>query len=147
MPRRATDVLNRYRVDDNECWLWTGNLSSQGYGRAPSGQRGKHLFAHRVMYEAHVGRIPQGMELDHLCRVRACVNPDHLEPVTHAENVRRGQSGQKWREKTHCPSGHPYDEANTKWYQGRRYCRACRLIDSRRYKAAKRAATTREAAA
>lgn len=129
MPRKATNVLERFEVDDNDCWIWTGKLSTAGYARAPGGRRGYHIQASRLMYEALVGPIPEDLELDHLCRVRSCVNPDHLEPVTHAENVRRGDGGRVWREKTHCPSGHPYDEQNTKWYQGRRYCRACHLIN------------------
>jgi hypothetical protein len=72
------------------CWLWLGSLRS-GYGRFSL--NGKTCEAHRVSYEHLVGPIPQGMMIDHLCRTRCCINPDHLEPVTNAENIRRGQAG------------------------------------------------------
>ena len=81
--------------------------------------------AHRVSWELLVGPIPEGLELDHLCRNHGCVNPDHLEPVTHAVNVRRGRGGTSWAQKKHCPQGHPYDDANTYLYRGRRSCREC----------------------
>ena len=80
------------------CWLWLGSLTWQGYGRFKAGEfraNGTQRFvrAHRFSYELLVAPIPEGEELDHLCSVRSCVNPAHLEPVTHAENVRRGLSG------------------------------------------------------
>lgn len=79
------------RVEDG-CWLWTASLTGDGYGRISLGGKfGPMGLAHRVAYELLVGPIPEGLELDHLCRVRRCVNPEHLEPVTHAENVRRAQ--------------------------------------------------------
>jgi hypothetical protein len=83
-----------------------------------------------------MGAVPEGLELDHLCRVRGCVNPKHLEPVTHRENLMRGESWSAVNaRKTHCPEGHPYDETNT--YidgKGRRRCRECaRAYDLRRY--------------
>jgi hypothetical protein len=103
------------------CWLWTATLNNQGYG-----EFGSLGLAHRFAYELLVGPIPEGLTLDHLCRQPACVRPDHLEPVTHRENVRRGEgwSGRNAR-KTHCPQGHAYDEANTRWYHNQRNCRAC----------------------
>lgn len=95
----------------NGCWLWTGTLDSSGYGRF-AGNKQKHS-AHRFSYEIAIGPIPKALTLDHLCRVRACVNPTHLEPVTNRENVLRGigLSAANAR-KTHCPKGHPYSGEN-----------------------------------
>ena len=73
---------------DTDCWLWQGELNRNGYGRV--WVQGKRLMAHRVIYEAIIGPIPEGMVLDHLCRNRACCNPQHLEPVTVRENTHRG---------------------------------------------------------
>ncbi|MEU7240240.1 HNH endonuclease signature motif containing protein [Streptomyces sparsogenes] len=84
-------------------------------------------MAHRFAYETLVGPIPEHLQLDHLCRVRHCVNPDHLEPVSSRENTRRGrsQAGINGR-KTHCQKGHPFDSANTYVWKGSRACRTCR---------------------
>lgn len=71
------------------CWIYTGHLNDRGYGRVNPGRRGGSDLAHVVVYVAWVGPIPQGLELDHLCQVHRCVRPDHMEPVTHAENMRR----------------------------------------------------------
>lgn len=112
----------RYVNKTDDCWLWTGFINSTGYAKfgTPS------LYAHRVAYELVVGPIPAGLELDHLCRTRHCVRPSHLEPVTHRENVLRGNglAAQQAR-KTHCPKGHLYNEANTRWYGNRRICKQC----------------------
>ena len=107
----------------DECWLWTASKSHDGYGRFWLG--GKVRYAHCVAYEWLVGPVPEGLSLDHLCRVRHCVNPDHLEPVTSGENSRRGNTGQNNASKTHCPQGHEYNEENTTMDRGRRYCRTC----------------------
>lgn len=107
------------------CWLWRATLDTAGYGRFRAAEARSMVSAHRRAYMRLVGPIPEGLVLDHLCRVRNCVNPAHLEPVTHEENCRRGENAQ--RDKTHCPQGHPYDEANTYIYpsDGRRACRRC----------------------
>lgn len=107
------------------CWEWTGAKNDQGYGMLCEQRGSRQLRAHRVVYEAVKGPIPEGLELDHLCRNRQCVNPTHLEAVTHQVNAQRGNAGRNWAAKTHCPSGHPYDEDNTHRYKGRRFCKAC----------------------
>lgn len=111
------------RPDLGPCWLWTRATHPDGYGNIRVSGRGR--FAHRLAYELEIGPVPEGLELDHLCRVRICVNPDHLEPVTHAENMRRGSTGILRVPQTHCVRGHPFDEQNTRWSKGRRICRAC----------------------
>lgn len=83
----------RYLVTDEGCWEWQWATDRRGYGRVRHGDRTR--FAHQVEYEKRNGDIPEGLELDHLCRNPPCVNPDHLEPVTHAENVRRGEHAGK----------------------------------------------------
>jgi hypothetical protein len=110
------------------CWIWTASTTPAGYGKVRI--NGQLRYAHRVAYERHMGPIPEGLELDHLCRVRRCVNPAHLEPVTHRENMLRGEGvGSRCAAVTHCPQGHPYDEANThRTTTGRRKCRACNRI-------------------
>ena len=114
----------KYQVAANGCWQWTAALDRSGYGRfgvsgATRSERRMRL-AHRVSYETHVSPIPEGLDLDHLCGNRACVNPEHLEPVPHVENMRRTRQDR-------CARGHVYDEETTYTYSnGRRSCRACR---------------------
>lgn len=108
------------------CWLWQGDITSKGY--AQFRVAGKSRCAHRVAYEIFRGLIPDGLQLDHLCRVRHCVNPDHLQPVTHAENLLRGKRAQ-----THCTHGHEWTKDNTRLTftrsvftgEPRRKCREC----------------------
>lgn len=115
------------RAAGDGCWLWTGALTESGYGRLRYG--GRMVRAHRLAYELTVGPIPEGLELDHLCRTRACVRADHLEPVTHQENVRRGSLWAVNGSKTRCPAGHEYSEANTYRSDGdKRHCRTCRRV-------------------
>lgn len=139
MPRGVWDrgpIEDRFwaRVNKTDtCWLWTGARLPSGYGEIWDGQRMGR--AHRYAYELLVGPIPSGLQIDHLCRVRHCVNPDHLEPVTQQENIRRGEagltSGQQQSAKTSCPAGHPYDAENTYRYKRQRHCRACRRVRDR----------------
>ncbi len=111
------------RVEKTErCWLWRGATNGQGYGVI--GVDGHQRYAHRLSYELFVGPIPDGLELDHLCRTPACVNPAHLEPVTHQENIRRGFEARG--PLTHCTRGHAFDEVNTYVSPiGFRSCRQC----------------------
>lgn len=124
------------KVDDSagpeKCWLWTAHTSDGGYGRFTFD--GHTTVAHRLAYEALVGAIPEGLVLDHLCRVRNCVNPAHLEPVTTRENNLRafGWAGINAR-KVRCPKGYEYFINS----QGNRECRTCslarrRIVEARR---------------
>jgi len=112
------------------CWLWMGNKDKLGYGRISlGGWEGKLTLTHRLAYELLIGPIPEGKELDHLCRNPSCVNPAHLEAVSHSTNLKRGLPGKiknPQSVKTHCPKGHPYDLFNTVFESGRRICRTCR---------------------
>lgn len=113
----------------DDCWLWTAAITkSTGYGKFWTGDRS--VNAHTFAYEMVNGPIGNsGLEIDHLCRTRACVNHSHLELVTHTVNVRRGDApavnGARSHNKTHCPRGHPYDAENTLVSGGRRRCRIC----------------------
>lgn len=117
-----------------ECWEWTGGSDGKGYGKfsldaTRSGYR--TTKAHRAIYEVLVGPIPDGMELDHLCRNRSCVNPAHMEVVTHEVNSLRGESfSAENARKTHCPRGHEYTPENTYVApkRPRRACRTCRAV-------------------
>jgi hypothetical protein len=107
------------------CWLWTGGLTRDGYGVFWVNRKQRRP-AHRWSYEHFVGPIPEGLQIDHLCRVRRCVNPDHLEPVTNRENILRGDTFAAANgRKTHCPKGHPYEGENLYEIRGERRCRAC----------------------
>lgn len=107
------------------CWLWTGPRNQQGYGSFGVGRNSKQN-AHRWLWEQMHGKASSKLHLDHLCRNRICVRPDHMELVTHAENLHRGHYANHNSVKTECKRGHPYDEANTYRTKMGRDCRACR---------------------
>lgn len=130
LPQRFWDKV--VPEPNSGCWLWTGRMNWAGYGRTQT-VNGKDIFTHRVTYGiAH--RTPpfgSGLELDHRCSTRSCCNPAHLEAVSHAENVRRGNGGRHHRIRTHCRSGHPYDM----FFDGYRRCSICTTAAKRKYKA------------
>lgn len=111
------------------CWEWHGSMNRpNGYGQFWIA--GRLRLAHRVAYEALVGDVPDGLDLDHLCRTRTCCNPAHLEAVTRRVNIVRGDRAKVSRDAaariTHCLRGHEYTEANTyRKRQGGRQCRTC----------------------
>ncbi len=117
------------------CWLWVAATGKDGYGRFSV--NGRMELAHRIAYNLYVGPIPEGLELDHACRNHACVNPNHLETITHLENVRRGNARDTHNNlKTHCPQEHEYTPENTYLWNGRRACRTCRLDAGKRWRVA-----------
>ena len=140
--RLATRVL----VDENGCWLWQGAQNGDGYGKVWLNSR--YSLTHRVAYEVAVEPIPDGYQIDHLCRVRGCCNPAHLEAVTPLENHRRGvyarmpeghvikpRSVGPRRLSTHCPEGHERTPENTYLRScGKRRCRPCAVKKQREYR-------------
>lgn len=138
------EVLRRVDINADGCWIYRGKPQRDGYALITS--RGRCTAAHRFVYKLLVGPIPDDKPLDHTCHTkdevcaggtacshRRCVNPEHLEPVTDAENAQRAKG-----KITHCPSGHEYAGWNLIRYRGRRYCRAC--IYARRSESRGRAA-------
>jgi hypothetical protein len=117
----------------DECWLWTGCLSPDGYGRAFTHKSHGTSLPHRAAWIDRNGEVPDGLELDHLCNNRACVKPEHLEAVTHEENVRRAQS-----RRTQCRNGHPIT-LQVSDYAGGRRCLACRRTANAAYMRRRRA--------
>lgn len=110
---------------EGDCWIWTGTTDRVGYGTFWDGAR--QVKAHRWSYEHHRAEIPEGLQLDHLCRTPSCVNPWHLEPVTPRVNTRRGTSPIAANAtKTHCKHGHEFTPANTAVVPGGRKCIECR---------------------
>lgn len=122
---------------DSGCWLWTGSLNA-GYGQFSIRINGKPTsrVAHRFYYEAINGAVPKELQLDHLCRVRRCVNPAHLEPVTPRENTLRSDAVTAENAfKTHCLNGHPLSGDNLRVHKGWRLCKRCHRDEVRRYRA------------
>lgn len=142
-PRFGLETLDVFVDTEGPCWLWRRKPRRDGYGGVKVA--GRQMYAHRAVRELLVGNVPDGLELDHLCRNQICVNPDHLEPVTHAENMRRSiynvgpahASPKHNGNRTHCIHGHLFDEANTYRVGGRRFCRVCNRLAVKRYKRGK----------
>jgi hypothetical protein len=143
-PSRMTKVLGTneerfyaylHKGAPDECWIWGGALNINGYGAfRTSGPNPKNVRVHRFAYELLVGPIPEGLELDHLCRMRPCCNPAHLEPVPGRINTLRGENfSAKNAQKTACPQGHEYTDENTYVApNGWRQCAKCRTEHSRK---------------
>jgi hypothetical protein len=131
--RYASDnerITLNVHIDEQGCWVWQRYIHAEGYGYLSATVAGKPrwITAHRYAYLTFVGPIAAGLQLDHLCRNRACCNPLHLEPVRARTNVMRSPIAPAAlnARKTHCPQGHAYDEANTiHQRQGGRLCRTC----------------------
>ena len=108
----------------NNCWEWQGGIKMDGYGSFYWNK--KQYPSHRIAYQILRGNVPEGLELGHLCRNRKCCNPEHLEPVTHHQNLMRGNTIIAINSrKTHCPQGHPYNGDNLIIKHGSRVCRIC----------------------
>lgn len=111
---------------ESGCWLYRGYVRPDGYVSGV-GWKGRPDYAHRISYRVNVGPIPEGYEVDHLCRVRSCVNPAHLRAVPPRVNVLAGTGPTAINAaKTRCHRGHPFDAENTSHYRGRRVCRTCK---------------------
>lgn len=126
-PEQLKRFEAKYVVDtETGCWLWTAMLDSCGYGRLRVGRAmdkpGRMVASHRLSYEHFKGPIPDGLEIDHLCRVRSCCNPDHLEAVTHAENKLRSAG---YNRRAVCQRGHALTDDNVRPTQRGRKCLTC----------------------
>lgn len=124
-------AMRRVAIDEAGCWVFTGAINASGYGVIGRGGRGAgNVLTHRVTYERLVGPVPDGLDLDHLCRNRACCNPEHLEPVTRRENCIRGV---RWAVlPTHCKQGHEFTPENTVQTKKQRRCKTCRSANHKR---------------
>ena len=134
------DRLSRMSMPEPNtgCWLWLGTVNKAGYGRIMIERQQKRV--HRIAYELLRGPVPPGLVLDHLCRVRTCINPDHMEPVTMAENVQRGPATIALSARTHCDHGHPLAhkirQKRGDRYYIRRFCITCRRLSDKKRRAA-----------
>jgi HNH endonuclease len=136
---RARLAWRYVRGSRDECWPWTGARTSAGYGHLYLPGR-RHAYAHRLLYEIEVGPIPEGHQVDHLCRNHACVNPAHLEPVTSRENTRRGRAGTinraRFASQMVCKNGHYRTADNVRFDRlpGGSYRRSCRECERDQYR-------------
>jgi hypothetical protein len=130
LPQR---IQSKISISQNGCWLWEGNIIKSGYGTLTTGSRldcsRRTSLVHRFVYEMLVGPIAPKLQIDHICKIKTCVNPDHLRVVTHRFNTLRSDSAAALNSrKTHCPNGHPYDTIR---YNGDRRCSICHAAGER----------------
>lgn len=140
--RTVEEKLKLNHVIEGECWRWTGAHMRKGYGQLWAA--GKTMSVHRLAYELWVGPLSPDLDIDHLCCVRDCINPAHLDAVTHRTNLQR-----RGERRTHCPQGHALVPENIKWTKSRgnraRTCRRC-FNDKRRRRRAELREGSRNAA-
>ena len=119
-PPLPADLARRYDPNATACWVWNGGTQSRGYASMTNGRGGTQL-AHRAVWEAVYGPIPEGMTIDHICRNKLCGRPDHLRLLTAGDNRRAALAAIRF-----CPAGHEYTDANTRRHRnGSRSCREC----------------------
>lgn len=140
----ADKIRSRVEIEANGCWTWQGAKTRKGYGVIHNPATGRNVYTHRAMYEHRHGRIPEGQQIDHLCREPRCCNPGHLEAVTPATNTQRGLAPVvtrlRHRSLMQCPHGHAYTEENTYIApSGGRSCKACRRRRNEEWNAKRRA--------
>ena len=122
-------ILTRFYEDENRCWVWVGAVDGRGYGNVKIGQ--KWFRTHRLSYLIFVEDLIKGLVIDHICRNKLCMNPNHLEQVTQQTNLHRGNTNIN---KRICKNGHPFDDKNTRYTSsGSRQCRRCHNIRQKRY--------------
>lgn len=135
-------IRRKIDVDHAGCWLWRAAKNGKGYGLV--NDQGRTRTAHRYVFELLRGPLIEGLVIDHLCRVRHCVNPQHMEQVTQCENSMRGDTvNARNAAKTHCPKGHALSGANLVPWAHRRSCLTCKRANQRAYKARRRAREAR----
>lgn len=131
-------LLDKFTMQPNGCWIWKGSQNGNGYGELRFGKQKK--YTHRLTYELFNGSIPEGYQIDHLCRTPSCINPSHLEAVIPSVNVQRAMPYRKDTSKTCCVNGHDLSDSYVRHDGKGRNCRLCNLKRVKEYQARKRVA-------